>query len=90
VPTVFDNPKSRIFSVRQLEFTTMLLGFKSFGKSIMLIMFLLIKIGKISNFYLVNDSSQMEMFNPTNHLIKEIRHPLVIQIHFNYLLRRER
>ncbi len=37
------------------------------------------------NVYPVDYAGQMEVFDTAEHLIEQVRHPLVIQIHLNHL-----
>ena len=80
VPAERASPKSRILRV-QSDRTTMLLGFRS-----------LIKVNIFDILHIggggapVDDAGEVEVLDATEHLVEEVRHPLMVQVHVDHLL----
>jgi hypothetical protein len=67
----------------QSDFTTILLGFRSYWTTIWIKQwtFRMKKFFKMPTYPMYN-SSWMKMFNSTQHLIKQIWQPLVVEVHW--------
>ena len=77
VPADLARPKSRILRV-QSDRTTMLLGFRS-----------LLNGMDSENIWLgspMDDASEVEVLDATEHLVEEVGHPLVVQVHVDHLV----
>ena len=81
VPAERASPKSRILRV-QSDRTTMLLGFRS-----------LIKVNIFDILHIrggggapVDDAGEVEVLDAAEHLVEEVRHPLMVQVHVDDLL----
>lgn len=81
VPAERASPKSRILRV-QSDRTTMLLGFRSLIK---VNIFDILHIGGGGGAP-VDDAGEVEVLDATEHLVEEVRHPLMVQVHVDHLL----
>lgn len=87
VPADRARPKSRIFNVQSLR-TTILLGFKSYGKysrrnDVTVNASWMNSIWRLT--YSMNNSGEMKVLDATQHLVQEVGHSLVVQIHVDHL-----
>ena len=82
VPAERASPKSRILRV-QSDRTTMLLGFRSLIK---VNIFNILHIGGGGGGAPVDDAGEVEVLDATEHLVEEVRHPLMVQVHVDHLL----
>ena len=81
VPAERASPKSRILRV-QSDRTTMLLGFRSLIK---VNIFDILHIGGGGGAP-VDDAGEVEVLDAAEHLVEEVRHPLMVQVHVDHLL----
>lgn len=81
VPAERASPKSRILRV-QSDRTTMLLGFRSLIK-VNIFDILHIRGGEGAP---VDDAGEVEVLDAAEHLVEEVRHPLMVQVHVDHLL----
>lgn len=88
VPAVRARPKSRIFRV-QSDFTTILLGLRSCRKRRTHIYNKLSSKSKsrwdVFLPYPVNNAGWVQMFDTAQHLVEQVGHSLVVELHLNHL-----